>query len=268
GRMVILPVDQGFEHGPYRSFGMNPEAMDPEYHFRLAIESGCAAYAAPLGFLEACAGKFAGQVPLILKLNNSDSLAKLEPCSALTGTVRDALRLGCVGIGFTIYPGSSSRNDMYRQLRDLTLEAKEAGLVVVTWSYPRGANLSKDGETSLDIAAYAAHIAAQLGAHIVKVKLPKDRIEQAEAAKVYDAHPVARATLAERVRHVVNCTFNGKRIIIFSGGEAKDSDAAVLDDIRAIRDGGGYGSIIGRNSFQRPFAQGVKLLTDIMDIYK
>jgi class I fructose-bisphosphate aldolase len=268
GRMVILPVDQGFEHGPYRSFGMNPEGMDPEYHFRLAIESGCAAYAAPLGFLEACAGKFAGQVPLILKLNNSDSLSKLEPCSALTGSVKDALRLGCVGIGFTIYPGSSSRNEMYRQLRDLTLEAKEAGLVVVTWSYPRGANLSKDGETSLDVAAYAAHIAAQLGAHIVKVKLPKDRIEQSEAQKVYDAHKPPRATLAERVRHVVNCTFAGKRIIIFSGGEAKDSDASVLDDIRAIRDGGGYGSIIGRNSFQRPFAQGKKLLEDIMDIYK
>ena len=267
GRMVILPVDQGFEHGPYRSFGMNPDAMDPEYHFRLAIESGCAAYAAPLGFLEAGAAKFAGQVPLILKLNNSDSLSKLEPCSALTGSVKEALRLGCVGIGFTIYPGSSSRNEMYRQLRDLTEEAKAAGLVVVTWSYPRGTNLSKEGETSLDVAAYAAHIAAQLGSHIIKVKLPKDRIEQAEAQKVYDAQKPARATLTERVRHVVNCTFNGRRIIIFSGGESKDSDEAVLEDIRAIRDGGGYGSIIGRNSFQRPFPAGVKLLRDIMDIY-
>jgi class I fructose-bisphosphate aldolase len=268
GRLVILPVDQGFEHGPYRTFGGNPDAMDPEYHFRLAIESGCAGYAAPLGFLEAGAGTYAGQIPLILKLNNSDSLAKTEPCSALTGSVKDALRLGCVGIGFTIYPGSSLRNEMYRQLRDLTLEAKEAGLCVVTWSYPRGANLSKDGETSLDVAGYAAHIAAQLGAHIVKVKLPKDRIEQAEAAKVYDAHKPARETLADRVRHVVKCCFNGKRIVIFSGGETKDSDHAVLDDIRAIRDGGGFGSIIGRNSFQRPFAQGVKLLTDIMDIYR
>ena len=267
GRMVILPVDQGFEHGPYRSFGMNPDALDPDYHFRLAIESGCAAYAAPLGFLEAGAGKFAGEIPLILKLNNSDSLSKLEPCSALTGTVKDALRLGCVGIGFTIYPGSSSRNEMYQQLRDLTAEAKEAGLIVVTWSYPRGANLSKDGETSLDVAGYAAHIAAQLGAHIVKVKLPKDRIEQPEAAKVYGAHKPASATMAERVRHVVKCCFDGKRIIIFSGGETKDSDEAVLDDIRAIRDGGGYGSIIGRNAFQRPFEQGKKLLTDIMDVY-
>ena len=268
GHLVILPVDQGFEHGPYRSFGRNPDARDPAYHFRLAIQSGCAAYAAPLGFLEACAGSFAGQVPLILKLNNSDSLSKQEPCSALTGSVKDALRLGCVGIGFTIYPGSSMRNEMYRELRDLTAEAKEAGLVVVTWSYPRGSNLSKEGETALDVAGYAAHIAAQLGAHIIKVKLPKDRIEQPEAQKVYAAHTPPTDTLARRVAHVVQCCFAGKRIVIFSGGETKDSDQAVLDDVRAIREGGGYGSIIGRNAFQRPFAQGLRLLTDIMDIYR
>jgi len=267
GRMVILPVDQGFEHGPFRSFGMNPDAMDPDYHFRLAIESGCNAYAAPLGFLEASAGRFAGQVPLILKLNNSDTLAKVEPVSALTGAVEDALRLGCVGIGYTIYPGSGERNGMYETLRELTLEAKAAGLIVVTWSYPRGSGISKDGELSLDVVSYGAHIAAQLGAHIVKVKLPKDRIEQPEAGKVYDAHKPARSTLTERVRHVVQCTFAGKRIVIFSGGEAKD-DASLFDEIRAIHDGGGYGSIIGRNSFQRPFASGVKLLQDIMDIYR
>lgn len=268
GRLVILPVDQGFEHGPFRSFGMNPAGMDPDYHFRLGIESGCSAYAAPLGFLEAGAGKFAGQIPLILKLNNSDSLAKVEPCSAMTGSVKDALRLGCVGIGFTIYPGSAARNTMYEQIRDLIAEAKEAGILSVVWSYPRGSGLSKEGEQSLDVISYGAHIAAQLGAHIVKVKLPKDRIEQAEAQKVYDAHKPQIGTLAQRVRHVVDCTFAGKRIVIFSGGEAKDSDTAVLDDVRAIRDGGGYGSIIGRNSFQRPFDQGVKLLRDIMDVYK
>jgi class I fructose-bisphosphate aldolase len=156
---------------------------------------------------------------------------------------------------------------MFETLRELTLEAKAAGLVVVVWSYPRGAGISKEGEQSLDVVAYGAHIAAELGAHIVKVKLPKDRIEQPEAQKVYDAQKPPRATLAERVRHVVQCTFAGKRVIIFSGGEAKD-DKSLLDEISAIRDGGGYGSIIGRNSFQRPFATGVKLLQDIMDIYK
>ena len=267
GKLVILPVDQGFEHGPFRSFGMNPEAMDPEYHFRLAIESGCSAYAAPLGFLEACAGKYAGQIPLILKLNNSDSLSKQEPCSALTGTVEDALRLGCVGIGYTIYPGSSERNRMYQDLRDLTLQAKRAGLCVVTWSYARGSGLSKEGETSLDVITYAAHIAAELGAHIVKVKLPKDRIEQAEAAKVYAAHKPASEKLVDRVRHVMQCTFGGKRIVIFSGGEAKGT-ADVLEDVRQIAAGGGFGSIMGRNAFQRPREESIKLLTDVMDTFR
>lgn len=267
GRLVILPVDQGFEHGPFRSFGPNLDGMDPEYHFKLAIETGCNAYAAPLGFLEAGAGKFAGQVPLILKLNNSDSLSKQEPCSAVTGSVRDAVRLGCVGIGFTIYPGSSARNTMYESLRALTEEAKAHGLVVVVWSYPRGSGISKEGELALDVVSYGAQLAAQMGAHIVKVKLPKANLEQAEAKKVYDKYPQKIDTLTDRVRHVVQCTFAGRRIVIFSGGEAKDT-ASVLDEIRAIREGGGFGSIIGRNAFQRPHGEAVKFLGEIMDIYK
>src|SRR3954466_15565984 len=143
GKMVILPVDQGFEHGPARSFAPNPAGYDPDYHFQLAIESGCNAYAAPLGFLEASAAKFAGQIPLILKLNNSDSLAKVEPCSAVTGSVKDALRLGCCAIGYTIYPGSSARNPQYEALRELILQAKEVGLPTVVWAYPRGTGLAK-----------------------------------------------------------------------------------------------------------------------------
>ncbi|HEX4478794.1 MAG TPA: class I fructose-bisphosphate aldolase, partial [Polyangiaceae bacterium] len=151
GKLVILPVDQGFEHGPVRSFAPNPPAHDPLYHFRLAIDAGCNAYAAPLGFLEAGVAEFAGQIPLILKLNNSDTLSKGEPCSAVTGSVEDALRLGCVAIGYTIYPGSELRNRMYEDLRELTLEAKRKGLAVVVWSYPRGSGISKEGETGIDI---------------------------------------------------------------------------------------------------------------------
>src|SRR6187431_1957626 len=118
GKLVILPVDQGFEHGPARSFAVNPAGYDPSYHFQLAIDAGCNAYAAPLGFLEAGAAEFAGQIPLILKLNNSDTLSKMEPCSAITGSVDDALRLGCVAIGYTIYPASGQRNVMYQDLRE------------------------------------------------------------------------------------------------------------------------------------------------------
>jgi fructose-bisphosphate aldolase, class I len=266
GKMVILPVDQGFEHGPARSFQPNPAGYDPDYHPQLAIDSGCNAYAAPLGFLEAVAGKLQGEIPLILKLNNSDSLAKVEPMSALTGSVKDAVRLGCTAIGYTIYPGSSERNQQYQDLRDLIAEAKEAGLPTVLWAYPRG-NMSKDGETAADVVAYAAQISAQLGAHIIKVKPPKDFIEQAEAKKVFEKYGIPTKTMADRVRHVVQSAFNGKRIVIFSGGEAKDT-AALLEEIKGIKDGGGFGSIMGRNAFQRPRDESIKLLKDVMNVFK
>lgn len=268
GKMVMLPVDQGFEHGPSRSFAPNPAGYDPDYHFQLAIDAGCNAYAAPLGFLEAAADKFAGQIPLILKLNNSDSLAKLaQPCSAVTGSVRDALRLGCSAIGYTIYPGSGERNVMYEHLRELILEAKEAGLPTVVWSYPRGAGLSKEGETAVDVAGYAVQIAAQLGAHIIKVKPPTMHLEQAEAKKVFEKHGIPIATLADRVRHCVQSAFNGKRIVIFSGGAAK-STAEVLAEVREIAKGGAFGSIMGRNAFQRPKEEALKLLASVMQIHK
>lgn len=268
GRLVILPVDQGFEHGPARSFAPNAPGYDPRYHFQLAIDAGCSAYAAPLGFLEAGAREFAGRVPLILKLTNRDGLAEeKDPDQALTGTISDALRLGCIGIGFTIYPGSSHRLDMYGRLRNLACEAKAAGLVVVCWSYPRGSHLSKDGETALDVTGYAAHLAAQLGAHVLKVKLPSAKLEQDAARKVYEKEGVPMETLAERVRHIVQCAFAGRRIVVFSGGAAA-SDDQVLDEVRAIRDGGGNGSIIGRNSFQRKKADALKLLDRVMSIYE
>jgi len=268
GKLVILPVDQGFEHGPARSFAPNPPSYDPDYHFQLAIDSGCNAYAAPLGFLEAAADKFCGQIPMILKLNNSDTLAKMDqPCSAVTGSVKDAVRLGCTAIGYTIYPGSGLRNTMYEDLRELILEAKAAGLPTVLWAYPRGAGLSKEGEQAIDVTAYAAQISCQLGAHVVKVKPPKDFIEQAEAKKVFEKYAIPTKTLADRVKHVVESAFKGKRIVIFSGGEAKGTDE-LLEDIRGIAAGGGFGSIMGRNAFQRPHAEAVKLLGDVMQIFK
>jgi class I fructose-bisphosphate aldolase len=268
GKLVILPVDQGFEHGPARSFAKNPAGYDPRYHFELALAAGCNAYAAPLGFLEAGASKYAGRIPLILKLNNSDVLYKdKDPCSAITGSVNEALRLGCVAIGYTIYPGSSLRNEMYQQLRELTEEAKEAGLAVVVWSYPRGAGLSKAGETAIDVVAYAAQIACQLGAHVVKVKPPTEHLEQEDAKKVYLEQKIPIGTLADRVRHVVQSSFGGRRIVIFSGGEAKGSDD-ILKEVQGIHQGGGFGSIVGRNSFQRPQADAVKLLNQIQDIYR
>jgi class I fructose-bisphosphate aldolase len=268
GKLVILPVDQGFEHGPARSFAVNPAGYDPNYHFELALAAGCNAYAAPLGFIESAAARHAGEIPLILKMNNHDVLHdEKDPIPAVTASVRDALRLGCVAIGFTIYPGSAHAQTMYQQLRAAAEEAKAHGLAVVVWSYPRGSSLSKEGETALDVAGYAAQIAAQLGAHVIKVKLPSDHLEQAAAKKVYESVNVPRATLAERVRHVIQSAFDGHRIVIFSGGAKKESDEAVFDEIRAIRDGGGFGSIIGRNSFQRPKEHALKFLQTVMKIY-
>lgn len=267
GKLVILPVDQGFEHGPGRSFGPNPPAYNPHYHFELAIEAGVNAYAAPLGFIEAGARDFAGEVPLILKVNDHDVLLdEKDPDQALTGSVEDALRLGASGIGFTIYPGSSHRMQMYGQIRAYAAEAKRHGLIVVIWSYPRGSGLSKEGETAIDVTAYAAHIAAELGAHIVKVKLPSDHLEQDAARKVYEKENIPIGTLPERVRHVVQSTFDGRRILIFSGGPTDETER-FLEEVRAIHAGGGFGSIVGRNSFQRKKPEALKFLRDIMDIY-
>lgn len=268
GKLVILPVDQGFEHGPVRSFAMNPAAYDPRFHFDLAIEAGCNAYAAPLGFLGACAADYAGQIPLILKLNNSDSLYKpRNPCPAVTASVSDALQLGCSAIGYTIYPGSTDRNEMYSILADLTAEAKEAGLAVVVWSYPRGEELSKDGETAIDVVAYSAHIAAELGAHIIKVKPPTAHLEQDAAKKIYAEQRIPVATMKDRAAHVVQSCFNGRRIVIFSGGEAK-SDEAILEETRQLAAGGSFGAIVGRNAFQRPKPEAKKLLETMQSIYR
>ncbi len=269
GKMVILPVDQGFEHGPARSFAVNDAGYDPHYHHKLAIESGCNAYAAPLGALESGADTFCGQIPTILKMNSANSLyADSEnPTQAITASVEDAIRLGCAAIGFTIYPGSGNVYEMYEEIRELSLQAKTYGIATVIWSYTRGGFITKEGETAVDIIAYGAHMACQLGAHIVKVKLPSDHLELPEAKKVYLEQKIPITTQTDRVRHIVQSCFNGRRMVVFSGGGKKGGNA-VYDDARAIYQGGGNGSIIGRNAFQRPHGESIDMLQNIMKIYQ
>ena len=269
GKLVILPVDQGFEHGPARSFAPNPDAYDPHYHFQLAIDAGLSAYAAPLGMLEAGASSFAGQIPTILKLNSSNSLAQggSAPSQAITGSVGEALRLGCSAIGYTIYPGSDAAFDMISEFQDLAAEAKSLGLAVVLWSYPRGGWLKKEDETALDITAYAAHMAALLGAHIIKVKPPTEHIALEAAKKTYINQGISKGSLRVRIEHVVKSCFNGRRIVVFSGGEAKTTKD-LLDEIKQLHAGGATGSIIGRNTFQRKREEALKLLSNVIDIYK
>ena len=269
GKMVILPVDQGFEHGPDRSFAVNPDAYDPHYHFELAIDAGLNAYAAPLGMIEAGADSFAGQIPTILKVNSSNSLHNggTAPHQATTASIKDALRLGCSAIGFTIYPGSDAAFDMFEEISALAEEAKANGLAVVIWSYPRGGNLSKIGETTMDICAYATHIAAMLGAHIIKVKPPTQALENLEAIKVYEKVKIPMNTLEERVKHVMKTAFSGRRIVVFSGGNSKGEED-IYNEIRQIYKGGANGSIIGRNTFQRPREEALKMLDNIIKIYQ
>lgn len=269
GKMIILPVDQGFEHGPARSFAKNSGGYDPHYHYQLAIDAGLNAYAAPLGSLEAGADTFAGQIPTILKCNSANSLMSETSGKnqAVTASVDDALRLGCAAIGFTIYPGSDMALDMFEEIVEMRKEAAAKGVATVIWSYPRGEAITKAGETGIDVAAYAAHIAALLGAHIIKIKLSTDHLMLPEAKKVYEDEKIAISTMAERVKHCVDSSFAGRRLIVFSGGAAKGADA-VYDDARAIRDGGGNGSIIGRNSFQRERNDALAMLSKLVDIYK
>ena len=268
GKMIILPVDQGFEHGPARSFAPNPGGYDPHYHYQLAIDAGLNAYAAPLGMIEAGADTFAGQIPTILKVNSANSLMSntAGKNQAITASVDDALRLGCSAIGFTIYPGSDMALDMIEEIVEMRKEAAAKGVASVVWSYPRGEAITKDGETAIDVAAYAAQIAALIGAHIIKIKLSTDHLMLAEAKKVYEDKKIDIATQAKRVEHCMQSSFNGRRIVVFSGGAAKGADA-VYDDARAIRDGGGNGSIIGRNSFQRSREDALAMLQKLVDIY-
>lgn len=268
GKMLILPVDQGFEHGPAKSFAVNPAAYDPEYHVKLALDAGLNAYAAPKGMLEAISDEFRGTIPLILKANSSNSLMHkdIEPNQSITGNIQDAIYLGCTAIGFTIYPGSDNSLEMIQEISEMIAEAKSYGLAAIVWSYPRGGDLSKKGETALDTIAYAAHIAALIGANIIKIKLPSEDIEDKSAINIYSKEMHTYKNLKNRVAHIMQVAFAGKRLVVFSGGSAKTEDE-IYKEVDAINKGGGNGSIIGRNSFQRPYEEAIELLSNIIKIY-
>jgi len=269
GKLVILPVDQGFEHGPDRCFVPNPPAYDPRWHFQLAVEAGLSAFASPLGMLESGAASYAGRIPLILKVNSANLLYPKDApkTQAVTATVRDALRLGCCAVGLTIYPGSAKSYDMFEVAREFVAAAKDVGLPTVIWSYPRGEDITHDGETAIDVATYATQMAALLGAHIIKVKLPTAFIEAKDVGELYRKAGVPIATLPDRIRLVMKAAFDGRRIVVFSGGAKKD-EAGIIEEAEAIKEGGGHGSIIGRNSFQRSKADALELLGRIIEVYK
>ncbi|PPR47327.1 MAG: Fructose-bisphosphate aldolase class 1 [Alphaproteobacteria bacterium MarineAlpha5_Bin9] len=265
GKLIIYPVDQGFEHGPDRSFSINPDAYDPHYHINFAIESGMSAFAAPLGMIESGYKTYENKIPFILKCNSSNSLTSIKD-QAITGSVEDALRLKCIGVGFTIYPGSDYNYKLIQQACDLFREAKNAGLITVLWSYARG-SMSKKGETAINIISYAAHMACLCGAHIVKVKLPTSFLEEDPTKDVFIKNKLKIDSPVDRVRLIKKSCFNGKRIVVFSGGEAK-TDNDILNEVKAINEGGGNGSIVGRNCFQRKKNDALSLINQMFSIYK
>lgn len=265
GRMIIYPVDQGFEHGPDRSFSINPEAYDPHYHINFAVEAGMSAFAAPLGMIESGYKTFSNKIPFILKCNSSNSLTSIKD-QALTGSVKDALRLNCIGVGFTIYPGSEFNFKLIEQACNLFREAKESGLICVLWSYARG-SMTKKGETAINIISYAAHMASLCGAHIIKVKLPSSYLEEDSTKDCFIKNQIKIDNIVERVKLIKKSCFNGRRLVVFSGGEAK-TDEELLNEVKAIHLGGGNGSIVGRNCFQRNKNDAIKLLNQMFSIYK
>ena len=269
GRMVFLPVDQGFEHGPVRSFGSNEPAYDPHYHFQLAIDAGLNGFAAPLGMIEAGANTFAGRLPTILKLNSANMMIPNDARKdqAVTASVRDAIRLGCSGIGLTIYPGATSALDMIEEARELIAEGKTYGLPSFVWSYPREGDLTKECETAVDVAAYATQMAALIGAHVIKVKLPSEFVSQKDVKAIYEQTGKDLSKQSDRVAHIVQAALGGRRIVIFSGGDKKGVDS-IFDDATAIAKGGGNGSIIGRNAFKRPKPEALDMLDRVIEIYR
>ncbi len=264
GKLLILPVDQGIEHGPAKSFSTNTRAFDPFYHPYIALKAGLSGYAAPIGMMEVIADSYAYKIPLILKLNSSDSLYPKEfegENQAITSSVKDAVRLGCAAVGFTIYPGSSKSFSMIEQARDVIREANLHGLPSIVWAYPRGAGIVRGHETAIDIIGYAVHIAATIGAHIIKTKIPSNKV----ADDSNDINCDINST-SSRIEYIMKCAFDKKRIVLFSGGASKDI-SLLKEEIIAIKAGGGNGSIIGRNTFQRPEEESIAMLEEIISIY-
>lgn len=269
GKLVILPIDQLIEHGPGRSFEPNPDMYDPIHQAQLALDGGVNAYAAPLGSMER-AFEVTGRagLPTILKVNSHHLMIPDDenPKLSVHSWVDDALRLGCEGVGFTLYPGSSYSNEMEEQARELVADARRAGLIVVFWVYPRGVGIPDGKETTTDIIAYGATLGANLGGHIIKVKLPTTEgygLASNEKLDIYTNRSLE--TLADRVEVVVKSAYNGHRIIIHSGGATKSTEE-VLSEIQSLKEGGAFGSIMGRNVFQRPTAEAIELLHQVEDV--
>ncbi len=259
GTLLLLPIDQGLEHGP-RDFFVNPAAKDPEFQLRLAKEGGFSGIVFQIGIAEKYMNKYAGEVPLVLKLNGKTEIpSDKQPISPLLATVEDAVRLGADAVGYTLYVGSPLQAQDFEQWRKVREDADRYGLPTIVWAYPRGEAIdAKGGRDSLYAVDYATRVANELGADIVKVNVPKlDPEKDAAAPAPYNS---MRVTREQAVRMVVESA--GKTLLLFSGGEMQGEEG-VIEKARIGMASGATGLIFGRNVWQRPFNEALELAREI-----
>ena len=264
GTLLFLPIDQGLEHGP-RDFFPNPPAKDPEFQLRLAKEGGFSGIVFQIGIAEKYMQKYAGTVPLVLKLNGKTEIpSDKQPISPCIATVEDAVRLGADAVGYTLYVGSPIQAQDFEQFRKVREDADRFGMPIIVWSYPRGEAIdTKGGRDSFYAVDYAARVANELGADIVKVNVPKINPENdAKAPKPYNAMQVS---VEDAVRQVIESA--GRTLVLFSGGEMQGEED-VIQKARVAMDGGATGLIFGRNVWQRPFEDALALSGQIRDMMK
>jgi class I fructose-bisphosphate aldolase len=263
GTLLVLPIDQGLEHGPVDFFA-NPAAQDPDYQFRLAREGRFSAIALHIGLAEKYFHEYAGDVPLILKLNGKTSIPPdTQAFSPLTGSVEDAVRLGADAVGYTVYVGSPAQDRDFEQFRTVRAAADRFGMPVIVWAYPRGEFIGKrGGKESLYAVDYAARVALELGADIVKLNYPVPSEKDKESPAPYNTLTLSHEGAFRKVVETA-----GRALVLVSGGE-KVSDPELLLKVRSSMDAGATGIIFGRNLWQRPYADALRLTRELHAIFR
>lgn len=259
GTLLILPIDQGIEHGPV-DFFPNPPSEDPDFQYRLALEGGYSAIALHIGLAEKYSRKYVGRVPLILKINGKSNIPSDENAfSPLTAYVEDAVRLGADAVGYTLYAGSPSQDKDIKQLNSVRFDCEKYGMPLIVWAYPRGSAIeTKGGRDSLYAVDYAARLACELGADVVKLNVPK--IEDSKMDKLPKPYNTLKLSYEQSIAKVVRSA--GRTMVLFSGG-SKESDDDLLKKAKAVMANGATGLIFGRNMWQREFSDALKITGQI-----
>jgi len=263
GTLLILPIDHGLEHGPVDFLG-NPDAADPTYQFELAVQGGFNGIACQIGFAEKYFRRFAGKVPLVLKLNGKTNIpSDDEAHSPLNATVEDAVRLGAHAVGYTLYVGSPQQSRHQEDFRKVRRDAERYGLPIVMWAYPRGSAVeAKGGRDSLYAVDYAARVAMELGADVVKLNAPQKSDRDELMPKKYREIEWDYADGARRVIHSAQHT-----PVLFSGG-SKVSDEDLLEKARTVMEAGATGLIFGRNMWQRPMDDALAITREVKAMFE